>query len=96
VDSHGFVDLKAKGGIECLLRPIPQSSRFIMTTAQKRSHFNQPSPLEDMHETISSWFLGPRAENVDMVKALFVDVVDSHRQAREDYSEYHNDPVRLA
>ncbi|KAL1690592.1 pyridoxal phosphate-dependent transferase [Schizophyllum commune] len=38
-----------------------------------------------MHESISAWFLGPRAENFDLLKELFAGAVDSHARVRENY-----------
>ncbi|KAL1733770.1 hypothetical protein EV714DRAFT_245990 [Schizophyllum commune] len=38
-----------------------------------------------MHESISAWFLGPRAENYDLLKELFAGAVDSHARVRENY-----------
>uniref|UniRef100_D8Q5H7 L-tyrosine decarboxylase C-terminal domain-containing protein n=1 Tax=Schizophyllum commune (strain H4-8 / FGSC 9210) TaxID=578458 RepID=D8Q5H7_SCHCM len=38
-----------------------------------------------MHESISAWFLGPRAENYDLLKQLFAGAVDSHARVRENY-----------
>ena len=48
-------------------------------------NLNQTSPLKDMHESISAWFLGPRAENFDLLKELFAGAVDSHARVRENY-----------
>ncbi|KAL1728700.1 hypothetical protein EV714DRAFT_252348, partial [Schizophyllum commune] len=49
------------------------------------ANLNQPTPLKDMHECVSSWFLGPRAENFDLLKEIFAGVLDEHRRVREEY-----------
>ena len=49
------------------------------------ANLNQPTPLKDMHECVSSWFLGPRAENFDLLKEIFSGVLDEHRRVREEY-----------
>ncbi|KAL1744050.1 hypothetical protein HDZ31DRAFT_82975 [Schizophyllum fasciatum] len=38
-----------------------------------------------MHECVSSWFLGPRAENFDLLKEIFAGVLDEHARIRKDY-----------
>jgi hypothetical protein len=51
------------------------------------SSLNQPSALVDMHEAVSAWFLGPRAENFDLLKELFCGVLDDHAKVRQMYHE---------
>ncbi|KAL1744697.1 pyridoxal phosphate-dependent transferase [Schizophyllum fasciatum] len=38
-----------------------------------------------MHESVSAWFLGPRAENYTLLKELFAGAVDTHARVREKY-----------
>ncbi|KAF8962310.1 PLP-dependent transferase [Flammula alnicola] len=35
-----------------------------------------------LHEAVSAWFLGPQAENANLLKELFSQMVDSHSRAR--------------
>lgn len=56
------------------------------------TNLNQPLPLKDMHEAVSAWFLGPRAENFGLLKTLFEGVLDDHARVREQY--YPEDGVR--
>lgn len=37
------------------------------------------------HDSISALFLGPKAENVELMKVLFEKVLDKQRHARENY-----------
>jgi len=52
---------------------------------------NQPSPLRDMHEAVSAWFLGPRAENFELVKELFNGVLDRQAEVRLNYHQEDQD-----
>ncbi|KAF4616928.1 hypothetical protein D9613_008569 [Agrocybe pediades] len=38
-----------------------------------------------LHEAVSAWFLGPQAENGDLLKQLFDQIIDSHAEARKSY-----------
>ncbi|KAH9946373.1 PLP-dependent transferase [Epithele typhae] len=37
------------------------------------------------HEKVSAWFLGPRAENFDLLKELFEGALDMHANTRKEY-----------
>lgn len=39
----------------------------------------------DFHEAVSAWFLGPQAENADILKGLFGQSVDLQTQSRLAY-----------
>ncbi|KOS20616.1 L-tyrosine decarboxylase [Escovopsis weberi] len=43
------------------------------------------SPEQKQHAIISSHFLGPKAENMDHLRAIVSEVLDSHGQARRSY-----------
>lgn len=43
------------------------------------------------HARVGSWFLGPRAENFDLLKEFFAHILDDQRVARE--SIYKDDPA---
>ncbi|KAL8284400.1 hypothetical protein RB597_001861 [Gaeumannomyces tritici] len=45
------------------------------------------------HALVSSWFLGPRAENFDILKSLFGKVLDHQKDARVRLSEASGDPI---
>lgn len=49
------------------------------------ANLNQPATLQDMHESVSAWFLGPRAENFPLLKELFNGVLNDHARVRENY-----------
>jgi hypothetical protein len=57
----------------------------------------QPDPLDPLdsnqtnHALTSSWFLGPRAENVDVLKELFSQALDRQKQTRVELADYHQD-----
>lgn len=46
------------------------------------------------HDSISALFLGPKAENFDLLKELFGKVLDKQRNVRENY--HREDNVRLS
>jgi hypothetical protein len=46
-----------------------------------------------IHQAVSAWFLGPQAENADLLKELFDKVVEDHVAARTSY--HPQDGVRL-
>ncbi|KAF9477346.1 PLP-dependent transferase [Pholiota conissans] len=39
----------------------------------------------NLHQALSAWFLGPQAENADVLKELFSQIVDNHARARLAY-----------
>ncbi|KAI0766192.1 PLP-dependent transferase [Trametes elegans] len=39
----------------------------------------------DLHQMVSAWFLGPQAENLDMLKNLFAQAADMHQKSRLAY-----------
>lgn len=43
------------------------------------------SSFVGLHEALSAWFLGPRAENADLLKSFFNQTVDYHSRARLAY-----------
>ena len=45
--------------------------------------YNQKDPLEDeSHQVISSYFLGPKAENYEVFKAALINILEAQRDAR--------------
>lgn len=48
-----------------------------------------------VHETISSYFLGPKAENIEYLKNNIADILDAHASARQK-NFYPEDKVRLS
>ncbi|KAI0264692.1 PLP-dependent transferase [Gloeopeniophorella convolvens] len=51
------------------------------------------TPLRDnLHESVSAWFLGPRAENISILKDLVDQALESHASTRRSYAEKHGDP----
>ncbi|KAF5326606.1 hypothetical protein D9611_000881 [Ephemerocybe angulata] len=50
---------------------------------------NSPATYEassqQIHEAVSAWFLGPQAENAELLKDLFNDIVADHVSARTSY-----------
>ncbi|EJD55402.1 PLP-dependent transferase [Auricularia subglabra TFB-10046 SS5] len=61
--------------------------------ARINSNLNQPSTLQDMHESVSAWFLGPRAENFDLLQELFSYVLEDHKKTRLGYHQADGDFV---
>jgi hypothetical protein len=54
-----------------------------------------PSPSPNpTHAAMAAWFLGPKAENHDVLRMAFADIVDEVLQGRKDY--FKDDPVRCA
>ncbi|GBE87629.1 PLP-dependent transferase [Sparassis crispa] len=49
------------------------------------SRIYEPSPQSEMHAAVSSCFLGPQAENFDLLKDLFIKVVEDQANARRAY-----------
>lgn len=50
------------------------------------SAYNQIDPAEDeSHQTISSYFLGPKAENYEFFLKRVTDILEAQRDARLDY-----------
>ena len=50
------------------------------------SIYNDIAPEEDeSHQTISSYFLGPKAENYEFFKKNLLEILDGQRDARLDY-----------
>ena len=48
--------------------------------------YNNIDPTEDeSHQRISSYFLGPKAENYEFFKKNVIEVLDAQRDARLDY-----------
>ena len=48
--------------------------------------YTDVEPEEDeSHQTISSYFLGPRAENYEYFKKNILEILEGHRDARLDY-----------
>jgi hypothetical protein len=48
--------------------------------------YNAVDPIEDVsHQIISSYFLGPKAENYEWFKKALIEVLDGQRDARLDY-----------
>jgi len=45
------------------------------------------------HALVSSWFLGPRAENFDVLEKLFRKVLEDQKKARVDLSDDDKDKV---
>lgn len=59
--------------------------------AMSSPSYDPSSPA--LHEAVSAWFLGPQAENADLLKTLFNQIVDSHTEARISY--HPEDGVRI-
>lgn len=56
--------------------------------------YTDVEPEEDeSHQAISSYFLGPRAENYEYFKKNILEILERHRDARLDY--FPKDGVRL-
>lgn len=50
------------------------------------SVYNSIAPEEDeSHQAISSYFLGPKAENYNFFMKNIVEILEAHRDARLDY-----------
>lgn len=50
------------------------------------SIYNNIEPAEDeSHQAISSYFLGPRAENYEFFKQNIIEILEGQRDARLDY-----------
>ena len=50
------------------------------------STYNQIDPVDDeSHQIISSYFLGPKAENYDFFQKRLSDIFEAQRDARLDY-----------
>ena len=48
--------------------------------------YNDITPDEDeSHQAISSYFLGPRAENYEYIKKNILEILEGQRDARLDY-----------
>lgn len=45
----------------------------------------EASPLVDMHEAVSAWFLGPQAENFDLLKHLFDRALSDQATVRKNF-----------
>lgn len=39
----------------------------------------------NLHEAVSAWFLGPQAENADILTGLFEETIKLQKQSRLDY-----------
>ena len=50
--------------------------------------------LPDYHRVIAACFLGPKAENVDILQPLFQDVLTQHAKTREAY--FPNDSASIS
>lgn len=48
------------------------------------------APSDDSYAGIAAWFLGPKAENQDLMKSLFIKAMDDHANLRMSY--YKGDP----
>ena len=50
------------------------------------SIYNDIDPVEDeSHQVISSYFLGPKAENYEFFKKCIIEILEAQRDARLDY-----------
>ena len=53
------------------------------------SHKNKKAYAEcvngNLHEAVSAWFLGPQAENADILTGLFTQLVNLQKEARLTY-----------
>lgn len=48
--------------------------------------YNKIDPIEDeSHQIISSYFLGPKAENYEFFKKSLIEILEAQRDARLDY-----------
>ena len=57
------------------------------------SVYNSKPAEEDVsHQKISSYFLGPRAENYEYFKSNIISILEEHQDSRLDY--FPNDGVR--
>jgi len=45
--------------------------------------------MNDLHDAVSAWFLGPKAENFDLLKETFAEALEHQSQARKNV--YPND-----
>lgn len=52
----------------------------------------EPSQAERLN-TIASWFLGPRAENIEYLQSFFKKALEGQKAGREGY--FPNDPVAI-
>ena len=48
----------------------------------------------NLHEAVSAWFLGPQAENADLLKGLFEETIKLQTQSRLAY--YPEDGVHIS
>ena len=56
--------------------------------------YTDKSGEEDIsHEAISSWFLGPRAENLQYLKENVLAILDGQAAARSNYADKYEDGV---
>lgn len=50
------------------------------------SAYNNVDPIEDeSHQIISSYFIGPQAENIEFFKQTVNEILDAQEKARHDY-----------
>ncbi|KAI0267000.1 PLP-dependent transferase [Gloeopeniophorella convolvens] len=49
--------------------------------------------LDNLHEAVSAWFLGPQAENFSVLEDLFERTLNSQTEVRREYALKHGDPV---
>lgn len=58
-----------------------------------KNAYNKDDLLEDeSHQVVSSYFMGPKAENFEWFKKALIEVLEAQRDARLDY--YPRDGVR--
>ena len=53
----------------------------------------KPASEDESHQKISSFFLGPRAENYDYFKSNIIAILEEHQDSRLDY--FPSDVVRF-
>lgn len=57
-----------------------------MASSQPRSDRAYTNCLNgNLHEAVSAWFLGPQAENLDILKGLFAETANLQASSRLEY-----------
>ena len=47
------------------------------------AYYALPPSIDDRHPAVAAWFLGPQAENFDILKGIFESTLDDQRHARK-------------
>jgi hypothetical protein len=71
--------------------PKPSSSYYTFTMATTGIQPDHVNDNQARHALVRSWFLGPQAENVGVLKELLNEALDHQGQTRVDFAKAHED-----